>query len=122
MEWLHRFLNNEPVFLGSTTKIFKNVGDVKQDKAPIGITTFSKMRTNEKGVYAAEPIYNLKPAFGVSYPTALMVADMAPHPNAAKLLIRYMMDEGFKPWDEPGDYAARAPIEASSERVRPTCL
>ena len=43
MEWLHRFLSNEPVFQGSTTKIFKNVGDVKQDKAPIGITTFSKM-------------------------------------------------------------------------------
>ena len=81
MEWLHRFLNNEPVFQGSTTKIFKNVGDVKQDKAPIGITTFSKMRKNKKDVYAAEPIYNLKPAFGVSYPTSLMVADMAPIPT-----------------------------------------
>ena len=112
MVWLHRFLNNEPVFQGSTTKIFKNVGDVKQDKAPVGITTFSKMRKNKKDVYAAEPIYNLKPAFGVSSPTSLMVADMAPHPNAAKLLIRYMMEEGFKPWDEPGDYAARAPVEA----------
>ena len=70
------------------------------------------MRKNKKDVYAAEPIYNLKPAFGVSYPTSLMVADMAPHPNAAKLLIRYMMEEGFKPWNEPGDYAARAPVEA----------
>lgn len=112
MEWLHRFLKNEPVFQGSTTKIFKNVGDIKQDKAPLGITSFSKMRSNKEGVYAAEPIYNLEPAFGVSYPTSLMVADMAPHPNAAKLLIRYMMEEGFKPWDEPGDYAARASIEA----------
>jgi len=112
MEWLHRFLKNEPVFQGSTTKIFKNVGDVKQEKAPIGITTFSKMRKNKKGKYAAEPIYSLEPAFGVSYPTSLMIADMAPHPNAAKLLIKYMMEEGFKPWNEPGDYAARASIEA----------
>ena len=40
MEWLYRFLNNEPVFQGSTTKIFKNVGDVTQEKPPIGITTF----------------------------------------------------------------------------------
>ena len=41
------------------------------------------------------------------------MADMAPHPNAAKLLIRYMMEEeGFAPWNEPGDYAARASIEA----------
>lgn len=113
LEWLYRFLDNEPVFQGSTTKIFNNVGDVKQDNPPIGITTFSKMRKNEEGVYAAGPIYDLDPVFGVSYPTALVMADMAPHPNAAKLLIRHMMEEeGFKPWNEPGDYAARASVEA----------
>ncbi|MBT6532905.1 MAG: ABC transporter substrate-binding protein [Marinovum sp.] len=113
MEWLYRFLNNEPVFQSSTTKIFKNVGDVQQDNPPLGITTFSKMRKNKEGVYAAGPIFDLDPVFGVSYPTALVMADMAPHPNAAKLLIRYMMEEeGFAPWNEPGDYAARASIEA----------
>ncbi|WP_435141749.1 ABC transporter substrate-binding protein [Pseudopelagicola sp. nBUS_19] len=112
MEWLYRFLQNDPVFQGSTTKIFKNVGDIAQENPPIGITTFSKLRKNEEGVYAAGPIYDLDPAFGVTYPTALMIADMAPHPNAAKLLIRYMMEEGFSPWNEPGDYAARASVEA----------
>ena len=112
MEWLYRFLGNEPVFQGSTTKIFNNVGDVQQDDAPIGITTFSKMRKNKEGVYAASPIYDLDPVFGVSYPTALVMADMAPHPNAAKLLIRYMMEEeGFAPWNEPGDFAARSSVE-----------
>ena len=29
IEWLYRFLNNEPVFQSSTTKIFKNVGESK---------------------------------------------------------------------------------------------
>ncbi|MVO18229.1 ABC transporter substrate-binding protein [Parasedimentitalea huanghaiensis] len=114
MEWLFRFLGNEPVFQGSTTKIFKNVGDVQQDNPPLGITTFSKMRKNKEGIYAAAPIYDLDPVFGVSYPTALVMANEAPHPNAAKLLIRYMMEEdGFKPWNEPGDYAARSSIEAT---------
>ena len=113
IEWLYRFLNNEPVFQSSTTKIFKNVGDVTQEKPPIGITTFSKLRKNKEGVYSSGPAYDLDPAFGVTYPTALMIADMAPHPNAAKLLIRYMMEEdGFKPWNEPGDYAARSNLEA----------
>lgn len=113
MEWLHRFLHNEPVFQGSTTKIFQNVADVKQDNPPLGITSFSKMRSNEEGVYAAAPIIDLDPAFGVTYPTALMIANNAPHPNAAKLLIRYMMErEGIDPWNEPGDYAARAGFEA----------
>jgi iron(III) transport system substrate-binding protein len=114
MEWLYRFLGNEPVFMSSTTKIFNNVGDVQQENPPLGITTFSKMRKNEEGVYAAAPIYDLDPAFGVSYPTALVMADMAPNPNAAKLLIRYMMEEeGFDPWNEPGDFAARSSIEAT---------
>ena len=113
MEWLFRFLGNEPVFMSSTTKIFKNVGDVQQENPPLGITTFSKMRKNKEGVYAAAPIYGLDPVFGVSYPTALVMADMAPHPNAAKLLIKYMMEEeGFDPWNEPGDFAARSSIEA----------
>ena len=113
MEWLHRFLKNEPVFQSSTTKIFKNIGDITQENPPIGITTFSKMRKNKTGVYSAGPAFDLDPAFGVTYPTALMIADMAPHPNAAKLLIRHMMEEeGFAPWNEPGDYAARATLEA----------
>ncbi|WP_048645553.1 ABC transporter substrate-binding protein [Nitratireductor soli] len=113
MEWLHRFLRNEPVFQGSTTKIFRNVADVKQENPPVGITSFSKMRSNEEGVYAAAPMMNLDPVFGVTYPTALMIADMAPHPNAAKLLIRYMMEkDGLEPWNEPGDYAARSSFEA----------
>ena len=113
MEWLHKFLKNEPVFQSSTTKIFKNIGDITQENPPIGITTFSKMRKNKTGVYSAGPAFDLDPAFGVTYPTALMIADMAPHPNAAKLLIRHMMEEeGFAPWNEPGDYAARATLEA----------
>ena len=99
--------------MSSTTKIFKNVGDIEQTNPPLGITTFSKMRKNKKDVYAAEPIYALDPVFGVSYLTALVMADMAPHPNAAKLLIKYMMEEeGFDPWNEPGDFAARSSIEA----------
>ncbi|MET0103840.1 MAG: hypothetical protein ABW072_01700 [Sedimenticola sp.] len=113
MEWLHRFLANQPVFQRSTTRIFQKVADVKQDNPPLGITTYSKMRINREGVYAAAPIYELDPMFGVSYPTVLVMADMAPHPNAAKLLIRHMMEEeGFAPWNEPGDFSARDSIEA----------
>ncbi len=111
-EWFYRVLTNKPVFLGSTTTVFKNVGDVKQKRAPIGITTFSKMRTNKKGVYNAYPIFDLDPVTGISAPVTLVVADRAPHPNAAKLLIRYMMNEGFNPWDVHGDFAAREDVMA----------
>jgi len=107
-EWLYRMLQNQPTFLRSTTKIFKNVGSTKQKNPPVGITTFSKIRKNKKGKRNAQPAYDVKPVFGVSYPTVLAVADRAPHPNAAKLLIRYMMEDGFKAWNVHGDYAARS--------------
>ena len=111
-EWLYRLLQNDPVFLGFKTTVFKNVADINQEKSPIGITTFSKVRVGEPGVYEAQPAYGLEPALGVSSPATLVIADQAPHPNAAKLLIRYMMEDGFWPWDEPGDYGARSDVEA----------
>ncbi len=112
MEWLHRFLKNKPVFLGSTSKIYKGVAAVKQDKPPIGLTTFSRLRKNKPGVYEANAALNVEPFFGTAYPTVFVIADRAPHPNAAKLLIRYMMEEGHKPWNVLGDYAARSTVEA----------
>jgi iron(III) transport system substrate-binding protein len=111
MEWLHRLLKNKPVFVGSTSKIFKGVADVKQDNPPLGLATFSRLRKNKKGVYNAQPAYNVYPTFGVAYPTVLTIADRAPHPNAAKLLIRHMMEKGHKPWNVIGDYAARSSVE-----------
>ncbi len=111
-EWLYRMLNNKPTFQRSTTKIFKNIGSVKQKNPPVGFTTFSKIRKNKKGVLDAQPAYDVKPVFGVSYPTVLVIADRSPHPNAAKLLIRYMMEKGFKYWNVHGDYAARSDVAA----------
>lgn len=109
-EWMHRFMQNA-VVIDSTTKIWKGVADVKQDNAPMGITTFSKLRGNKEGVYESAPAYTMEPIFGVGYATVLTICDQAPHPNAAKLLIKYMMDEGLWPWSVLGDYAGRSDME-----------
>lgn len=106
-EWLFRMIRNS-IFIESTDKIYANIADVTQAQPPIGITTFSKLRDNKPGVADARAAYDVKPAFGVAYPTVLIIADRAPHPNAAKLLIRYMIEDGYDPWNEPGDYAARS--------------
>ncbi len=106
-EWFYRLIQNS-VFMDSTDNIYNSLAGVKQESPPIGITTFSKLRDNKAGVYDGQPAYDVGPAFGVSYPTVLVIADRARNPNAAKLLIRYMMEEGYAPWDQPGDYAARS--------------
>jgi len=122
IEWLYRLLQNKPVFISSTTQIFKNVGDVKQDNPPVGFTTFSKLRSNKPGEFEAEPAYNVEPAFGVAYPSILVIADGAPHPNAAKILIKEMMGDSFGPWNVIGDYAARrdlAEIQVAEFKIPP---
>lgn len=117
-EWFLRFVQNDPVVISSTSKVAKGVGDVTQADlpAPIGFTTFSKLRKYGVdpcgGDYAAAPLYDLDPVFGVAYPTILALSAQAPHPNAGKLLIRYLVETGLWPWNEIGDYAAREDIEA----------
>jgi len=36
---------------------------VKQKEAPVGITTFSKLRDVKKGVFEASPIFDMDPVF-----------------------------------------------------------
>jgi len=114
-EWMLRYMKNA-VIVPSTTKIFKGVADVKQDKPPIGLTTFSKLRDLKKGVYEAAALVDMDPIFGVAYPTVLVIADQAPHPNAAKLLVRYMVGDGLWPWNVIGDYAAHEDLEAKQAK------
>jgi len=106
-EWLYRLIRNKPIFTTSSDEASDRVGYFKE---PLGMTTFSKIRWVNQGKYQWQPLYNLKPIVGVAYPTTLTIADRAPHPNAAKLLIRFMMEEGFEPWNVAGDYAARQSI------------
>ena len=123
-EWFYRFIMNEPVTMSSTSKVAKGVGDVEQTgAAPIGFTTFSKLRKYGLGCgdveaeyfptgYATLAMLDVQPVFGVAYPTILALSSQAPHPNAGKLLIRYLVEEGYWPWNEIGDYASRADFEA----------
>jgi len=112
VEWLYRLLQNDPVFVGSTSDIGDNVGKVGQDDPPLGITTLSNLDDLVPGEIEWAPATSVEPFFGVTFPTVLMIADQAPHPNAAKVLIRYMSEDGFEPWNVPGDYSARDDVAA----------
>lgn len=117
-EWFYRFIQNEPVIISSTSSIAKGVTDINQTGTPpVGFTTFSRLR--DYGVdpcgesqYAGAAAFDLDPVFGVAYPTILALSSKAPHPNAGKLLIRYLVETGYWPWNEIGDYAAREDFEA----------
>ncbi len=53
------------------------------------------------------PCLEMTPSLGIIKTSYLAVANMAPHPNAAKLFIKLALSpDGYAPWDAYGAYSA----------------
>ena len=93
-EFLYRFMQNGPVFLGSSDDVVEGVGTpVSKGNAVPKITMFgsgSKIRYNDTKGYVLGVI-DLDPVDVILNPTYLMIPRLAPHPNVAKLLIAWLM-------------------------------
>lgn len=83
------------------------------DPAGIGNNSYSKVRDTIGGEIAIWPCEGLKPVLGTSGVTVLGIAANAPHPNAAKLYIRFTLTpEGSDPWNVLGDWPGRTDLPA----------
>jgi iron(III) transport system substrate-binding protein len=55
---------------------------------------------------------------GIFKTSFLAIATNAPHPNAAKLFIRFILSEaGFEPWNEIGTYPAAEGLPTAEENL-----
>ncbi len=55
---------------------------------------------------------------GIFKTSFLGIANNAPHPNAAKLFIKFILSEaGFEPWKEIGTYPAAQGLPVSEENL-----
>jgi iron(III) transport system substrate-binding protein len=55
---------------------------------------------------------------GIFKTSFLGIANNAPHPNAAKLFIRFILsDAGFAPWNEIGSYPAAEGIAVNEDNL-----
>lgn len=82
------------------------------EPAGIAMTSYSKVRDTFKGEIAFGVCDSLKPAVGTSNLTFLGIANNAPHPNAAKLYIRFGLTvEGRVPWNVLGNWPGRTDID-----------
>jgi iron(III) transport system substrate-binding protein len=112
-EWILRILKNDAVIAGSTNDVSNAVGQPGQQKPPIGITAFSRLRDKEKNPKLVFDVaYDIQPVMGVATEVVIAVINQAKHPNAAKLLIRWMMGDekggqGYKPYFVLGDLPVR---------------
>lgn len=107
LEWIKRFLQNDPIIMTSDTRIAEAVGARGQDDPPFGMFyVYSKHRDIPNLDLALVDSRTITPSLGYYYPIVVQLSSTAPNPNAAKMFIEYLTTiDGFEPWaDSPGVY------------------
>ena len=107
LEWMKRFLENDPIIMTSDTRISEAVGAAGQEDPPYGMFyVYSKHRDIPLQDLRLTDSRQIDPTLGYYYPIVLQLSANSTSPNAAKVFIDYLTTiEGFAPWaDSPGVY------------------
>ncbi len=115
-EFILRLVRNDLVLTSSDGTASKAVGTAGQADPPLAFSVASsKMRDNQKGQKLAIA-WNTRPKVGITKENYLVLANKAPHPNAARMLVRWLLGDasggkGFEPWYVPGQWSPRSDVE-----------
>jgi iron(III) transport system substrate-binding protein len=117
-EWIKMVLANKIKFVKSD-KNARYIGKPGQAKPSLGVSfEFARITDAYNPKYGVEygPNINLKPRVGMMYPLTMSMANKAPRPNGAKLLIRWLFGDekgggGNAPWFTPGILPARSDVK-----------
>jgi iron(III) transport system substrate-binding protein len=118
-EWIKMVLANEAKLV-SDPKDAKFIGKPGQAKPCLGVGMNLARVTDsgdpKEGDIQYTPHVTLKPRIGMLYPMPLSIVYKAPHPNSAKLLIRWLFGdekggEGYTPWFTPANLHVRSDIK-----------
>jgi len=106
--WIKKYAINKPGLVSGgddAAQGFAAVGMTADNG--VGFTSYSKYRDTLKGDLAFDVCKDAKPVMGMMTSTYLAIATNAPHPNAAKLFIQFVLsEEGRVPWGVIGNYSA----------------
>ncbi len=114
-EWIVRLVENDLVLTTSDGDAAKAVGAAGQTEPPLTLSVASsKLRYNADGKKLAIA-WNVKPVMGFTKRNFLVIANKAPHPNAAKLLIQWLLGDeqggaGMTPFFVPGGWPSRSDV------------
>ena len=115
-EWILRLLDNDAIIQGSTNDVAKAVGLSSQDNPPVGFTAYSRLRDKEKDPNLKfDVMVGVAPVMGIGTDVVVGIVNEAKHPNAAKLLIHWMMGdakggEGYEPYYVLGNFPVRRDV------------
>jgi len=122
-EFIKRLIENGIVLTSSDGDASKAVGVPGQTNPPVTLSVASsKIRDNARKGYVLAIGWDIQPRVGITKTNFLVVANLAPHPNAAKLLIRFMLGDreggaGFSPFYVPGQWSPRTDVAPALEGV-----
>lgn len=108
--WLKKIAYNDVVVLDDGDMVdaaFAGLELPAGEEPGFGWTGYSSYEATQDGELNMMPCFGLEPVMGIFKTSFLGVANKAPHPNAAKLFIKFALSEaGFEPWNEIGSYPA----------------
>jgi iron(III) transport system substrate-binding protein len=115
--FLKKLAQNEPGIQPGGDEVdaaFATLGMDPAEEPGYGWTGWSSYEDTLDGALAMAPCTSLKPVIGILKANYLAIANNAPHPNAAKLFIKFALSqEGFDPWNKIGTYPATEGLTAA---------
>ncbi len=108
--WLKKVAYNGVVVLDDGDMVdaaFAGLELPEGEEPGFGWTGYSTVEATQEGELNMAPCFGMEPVMGIFKTSFLGIANKAPHPNAAKLFIKFALSEaGFDPWNEIGSYPA----------------
>ncbi|KAA0971847.1 ABC transporter substrate-binding protein [Aureimonas fodinaquatilis] len=123
-QFIQDLFDNDLILIASSSTVRASVGDKNAKEPAVGFMTYSSMRDNEQEGWALQIANDVNPGSGILFPAVLAIANNAPNPAAARLLIDFLYGDdsdtggpGFEPFGVAGDYAARRTIKDSPDAL-----
>ncbi|OCT16155.1 ABC transporter substrate-binding protein [Paenibacillus pectinilyticus] len=113
-EFIKELFANGLVVLKGSDDVLDAIG--KANSEAIGLAVSGDVSKNEEKGWTIQPIYDIKPKTAVPDAGYLFLAKKAPHDDAAKLFIRWMMGEtdgkgeGMAPFNQIGSWVPRSDV------------
>lgn len=108
--FIRKLAQNQPILEPGGDEVDEAYASLGMDPAVepgYGFTGWDSYENTMDGELAMAPCLTISPAIGIMKSSYLAIANKAPHPNAAKLFIKFVLSpDGIKPWTAIGIYPA----------------
>jgi iron(III) transport system substrate-binding protein len=111
--WLKRFAKNSPIPQPGGDEVDEAFATPGMKDSFMAFTSYSNYPDVIDKKLVFEPCWDAKPKMGIQTQAYLGIMNQAPHPNAAKMVIRFLTTpEGADPWMKVGNFLPRTDVTA----------